>query len=134
MIHCLGIPDTLQLKPEANQNLQPGDLALRAVLQLSQELKREGVCLGKRAKRARTLLCQEAERRNWMETPCMGVDSRLNQRIRAHFAAANNRFANRIWGCPWDQIFNHDTADRAASPAGQNSKPLIKSSSDSVFG
>ena len=52
MIHCLGIPDTLQLKPEANQNLQPGDLALRAVLQLSQELKREGVRLGKRAKRA----------------------------------------------------------------------------------
>ena len=69
LIHCLGIPETVQFKPVANQNSQPGDLAIRAALQLSQELKREGVRLGKRAKRARTLLCREAERRNWMETP-----------------------------------------------------------------
>ena len=124
MIHCLGIPDTVQFKPVANQNSQPGDLAIRAALQLSQELKREGVRLGKRAKRARTLLCREAERRNWMETPYMGVDSRLNRRIRAHFAAANNRFANRIWGCPWDQIFNPDTAAQSRIPSAAEQQAI----------
>jgi len=105
LIHCLGIPETVQFKPVANQNSQPGDLAIRASLQLRQELKREGVRLGKRAKRARTLICREAERRNWMETPFQGLDPELNQRIRTHFAAANNRFALRGWGQPWDLIF-----------------------------
>ena len=47
LIHCLGIPDTVQIKPVTNQNSQPGDLAIRAALKLSQELKREGVRLGK---------------------------------------------------------------------------------------
>ena len=124
LIHCLGIPDTVQFKPVANQNSQPGDLAIRAALQLSQELKREGVRLGKHAKWARTLLCREAERRNWMETPYMGVDSRLNRQIRAHFAAANNRFANRIWGCPWDQIFNPDTAAQSRIPSAAEQQAI----------
>ena len=124
LIHCLGIPETVQFKPVANQNSQPGDLAIRAALQLSQELKREGVRLGKRAKRARTLLCREAERRKWMETPYMGVDSGLNRRIRAHFAAANNRFANRIWGCPWDQIFNPDTAAQSRIPCAAEQQAI----------
>ena len=124
LIHCLRIPETVQFKPVANQNSQPGDLAIRAALQLSQELKREGVRLGKRAKRARTLLCREAERRKWMETPYMGVDSGLNRRIRAHFAAANNRFANRIWGCPWDQIFNPDTAAQSRIPSAAEQQAI----------
>ena len=117
LIHCLGIPKTVQFKPVPNLNTQPGDLAIRTALQLSQELKREGVRLGKKAKRARTLLCREAERRNWMETPFQGLNPELNQRIRTHFAAANNRFANRIWGCPWDQIFNPDTAAESRIPS-----------------
>ena len=117
MIHCLKIPETVQFKPVANLNTQPGDLAIRAALQLSHELKREGVLLGKSAKRARTLLCLEAEQRNWMETPFQGLNPELNQRIRTHFAAANNRFANRIWGCPWDQIFNPDMASQSRIPS-----------------
>ena len=117
LIHYLGIPETVQFKPVPNLNTQPGDLAIRAALQLSHELKREGVLLGKSAKRARTLLCREAERRNWMETPFQGLNPELNQRIRTHFAAANNRFANRIWGCPWDQIFNPDMASQSRIPS-----------------
>lgn len=124
VIHCLGIPETVRFKPVANQNSQPGDLAIRTALQLSQELKREGVRLGKKAKRARTLLCQEAERRNWMETPYMGVDPELNQRIRAHFAAANNRFSHRIWGCPWDQIFSPAAAAESPAPNAAEQKAI----------
>ena len=68
MNHCLEIPDSVHFKLVANLNIQPGDLAIRTALQISQELKREGIRLGKSAKRARTLLGQEAERRSWMET------------------------------------------------------------------
>ena len=124
LIHCLRIPETVQFKPVANLNTQPGDLAIRAALQLSHELKREGVLLGKSAKRARTLLCLEAEQRNWMETPFQGLNPELNQRIRTHFAAANNRFANRIWGCPWDQIFNPDTAAQSRIPSAAEQQAI----------
>jgi hypothetical protein len=124
LIHCLGIPKTVHFKPLANQNSQPGDLAIRTALQLNQELKREGVRLGKSAKRARTLLCQEAERRNWTKTPYMGVDPRLNRRIRAHFAAANDRFAKRIWGCPGDQIFSPAAAAESPVPNAAEQKAI----------
>ena len=33
LIHCLRIPETVQFKPVANLNTQPGDLAIRAALQ-----------------------------------------------------------------------------------------------------
>jgi len=124
VIHCLGIPETVQFKPVANQNSQPGDLAIRTALKLNQELKRKGVRLGKSAKRARTLLYQEAERRHWRKTPYMGVDSKLNRRIKAHFAAANNRFAKRIWGCPWDQIFSSETAAPSCTPNAAEQKAI----------
>ena len=121
LIHCLCIPESVHFQPVANLNTQPGDLAIRTALELSQELKREGIQLGKKAKRARTLICREAERRNWMETPFQGLDPELNQRIRSHFAATNNRFALRVWGRPWDQIFTPSpaTAGRIPSTAGQ---------------
>ena len=61
LIHYLGIPETVQFKPVPNLNTQPGDLAIRTALQLSQELKREGIRLGKAAKQARRLICHEAE-------------------------------------------------------------------------
>ena len=117
LIRCLGIPETVQLKPVAKLNSQPGDLAIRTALKLSQELKREGIQLGKRAKQARTLICREAERRNWMETPFQGLDPKRNQRIRTHFAAANNRFALRVWGLPWDQIFTPSPATVGRIPS-----------------
>ena len=105
LIQCLGIPESVHFQPVANRNTQPGDLTVRTALLLHQELKRDGIRLGKAAQRARSLLSHEAEQRNWMRTPYMGLDSELNQRIRAYFAAANNRFAQRVWGCQWDQIF-----------------------------
>jgi len=105
LIRCLGIPESVHFKPVANMNAQPGDLAIRTALQLSKELKREGIRLGKSAKRARVLICREAEQRNWIGTPYVGLSPKLSERIRSHYAAANNRFALRVWGCPWDQIF-----------------------------
>ena len=105
-IHCLSIPPTVQFQSISNLNAQPGDLAIRTALQLSQELKHEGIRLDKTTKlQARSLIYREAEQRNWMKTPYIGLSPKLNARIRSHYTAANNRFSIRVWGCPWDQIF-----------------------------
>ena len=116
-IHCLGIPDSVAFHAVENMNSQPGDLAIRTALHLNQAFQREGIHLGKKAKRARALLCREAEQRNWGQTPYVGLDSTLNQRIRDCFAAANNRFAQRIWGCSWDQIFPESPIAEPRSPS-----------------
>lgn len=105
LVQCLGIPDSVAFAKVDNLNAQPGDLAIRAALQLSQELKQEGLRLGKKANLARTLLCREAKQRHWDQTPYIGLNQELNQRIQDHFSSSNNRFAERVWGCPWDQIF-----------------------------
>ena len=117
LIHCLEIPDSAHFERMNNMNAQPGDLAIRTALQLRLELKRDGIRLDKTARqRARALLCKEAEQRNWAQTPYIGLNPELNQRIRDYFAAANNRFAQRIWGCRWDQIFTTGPLAEARSP------------------
>ena len=106
LIHCLGIPDSAKFQTIDNLNAQPGDLAVRTALQLRQELRDDGIHLDKKIKRrARALICREAEQRDWARNPYIGLNRELNRRIRDHFAAANNRFAQRVWGCQWGQIF-----------------------------
>ena len=124
LIHSLGIPTSVRFQPVANRNAQPGDLAIRTALQLSQQLNDEGIRLGKAARRARSLLCSEAERRNWIATPYRGLDPALNQRIRSHFAAANNRFADRVWGCSWDQIFTPEPAKESRIPSAAEQRAI----------
>jgi len=46
----------------------------------------------------------------------MGLNPELNRRIRDHFSAANNRFAQRVWGCQWDEIFTPGASAEARSP------------------
>jgi len=46
----------------------------------------------------------------------MGLNPELNRRIRDHFSAANNRFAQRVWGCQWDEIFTPGPSSEARSP------------------
>ena len=117
LIHCLKIPDSAHFQRIDDVNAQPGDLAIRTALQLRLELKRDGIRLDKTAKqRARALLCKEAERRNWAQTPYMGLNPELNRRIRDHFSAANNRFAQRVWGCQWDEIFTPGASAEARFP------------------
>ena len=117
LIHCLKIPDSAHFQRIDNMNAQPGDLAIRTALQLRLELKRDGIRLDKTAKqRARALLCKEAKQRNWAQTPYRGLNPDLNRRIRDHFSAANNRFAQRVWGCQWDQIFTPGPSVEARSP------------------
>lgn len=116
LVQCLGIPESVAFAKVDNLNAQPGDLAIRAALQLSQELKHEGIRLGKKAKRARSMLCRAAEQRHWNQTPYIGLNPKLNQRIRDHFAASNNRFAERVWRCQWDQIFTTRPLPEAKIP------------------
>ena len=54
---------------------------------------------------ARALICREAEQRDWARNPYIGLSRELNRRIRHHFAGANNRFVQRVWGYQWGQIF-----------------------------
>jgi len=42
-----------------------------------------------------------AERQGWTEDRYCGFDAESAARVAEHFAAANDAFAQRVWGCPW---------------------------------
>lgn len=42
-----------------------------------------------------------AERQGWTEDRYCGFDAESAARVVEHFAAANDAFAHRVWGCPW---------------------------------
>ena len=112
LIHCLDIPGSTCFKPIDDLNIQPGNLGIQTALLLRKEFHNDEI-LKRNAKRTRSLICKQAEQRNWIKTPYIGVNPELNQRIQDYFSAANNRFAQRVWGCHWNQIF---TMDISAEP------------------
>jgi len=112
LIHCLDIPSSTCFKPINDLNVQPGNLGIQTALLLKREFQSDE-SLKRNAKRTRHQICKQAEQRNWTKTPYIGVNPELNQRIKDYFSAANNRFAQRVWGCHWDQIF---TMDISAEP------------------
>jgi hypothetical protein len=44
---------------------------------------------------------QIAERQGWTEDRYCGFDADSAARVAEHFAATNDAFAHRVWGCPW---------------------------------
>ena len=123
LIHCLDIPNSISFKPIEDLNVQPGNLGVHTALALSQEFKNTETLQGKTAKRkVRALIYKEAEQRNWFKTPYIGVNPELNRHIQDYFSAANNRFAQRVWGCRWNEIFTTEisTEQRNLSKAEQD--------------
>ena len=128
LIGSLGIPERVSFQAIDNRNTQPGDLAVRTALHLSQELKSDGIRLGKKAQRARTLLTRESKRRGWSQTPYVGLDQATYNSIRDHFAEGNNRFSVAVWGCTWQQIFPLETLPQARLPSADAIKEIEEAS------
>ena len=123
LIHCLDIPNSTSFTPIEDLNVQPGNLGVHTALALSKEFKNTEILQGRSAKRrVRALIYDEAEQRNWLRTPFIGVNPELNRHIQDYFSAANNRFAQHVWGCKWNEIFTTEisTEQRNLSKAEQD--------------
>ena len=134
VIHCLGIPETVQFKPVAKQNSQPGDLAIRTALQLNQELKREGVRLGKRPSWRAPCSARKPSGATGWKRPTWAL-------IQSSTSASGPTSQQRTTALPIGSGDAHGIRSsalqlqrRALPPTRPNRKRLIKPPSESVGG
>jgi hypothetical protein len=109
LLAAIGVADPQGLPPlQQLANSQPGWKAVWLAQHLARRLRRhhpeawrDGGCKA----RLRQALEQLAVERDWPAEPYQGVDGELLTKLERHYAASNERFARRVWGCSWQELF-----------------------------
>lgn len=109
LLAAIGVADPQGLPPlQQLANSQPGWKAVWLAQHLARRLRRhhpeawrDGGCKA----RLRQALERLAVERDWPAEPYQGLDQRLLARLEHHYAASNERFARRVWGCSWRELF-----------------------------
>jgi hypothetical protein len=109
LLTAIGVEDCAALNPLDQQpNSQPGWQAVWLARRLAARLQQQHPAAwrdhGCKA-RLRDELEQLAAREGWPAEPFQGVNGYLLGRIERRFGAGNDRFARRVWGCAWRELF-----------------------------
>ncbi|TVS04615.1 MAG: hypothetical protein EA413_08665, partial [Cyanobium sp. PLM2.Bin73] len=109
LLAAIGVPDPQALPPlQQLANSQPGWKAVWLAQRLARRLRRhhpEAWRDGATKARLRQALERLAVKREWPAEPYQGVDGESLARLEQHYAASNERFARRVWGCSWRELF-----------------------------
>ncbi len=109
LLRAIGVADPQTLRPlEQLANSQPGWKAVWLAQHLARRLRRRHPEAWRDAgfkARLRQALEQLAQEQNWPAEPYQGVDGALQARLEQRYAAGNERFAQRVWGRPWRELF-----------------------------
>jgi hypothetical protein len=109
LLTAIGVTDPQDLPPLAQlTNSQPGWKAVWLAQRLARRLRThhpEAWRDGAFKDRLRQGLERLALERDWPAEPYQGVDRRLLARLERHYAASNERFAQRVWGRSWRELF-----------------------------
>ena len=85
-------------------NIQPGRRGVWLAQQISERLQQQGINPS-RLKNTGSVVRRIAQREGWSSDRYFGFSAELGQRVAHHYAAANGRFAQRVWGQAWDSFF-----------------------------
>lgn len=85
-------------------NIQPGRRGVWLAQQISERLRQQGIN-PRRLKNTGSVVRCIAQREGWSSDRYFGFSGPLGQRVADHYAAANGRLAQRIWGQPWEACF-----------------------------
>lgn len=109
LLAAIGVSDLQRLAPlEQLANSQPGWKAVWLAQHLARRLRRrhpeawrDGGCKA----RLRQALEQLAVERDWPAEPYQGVNQKQLAVLERRYAAGNERFAQRVWGRSWRELF-----------------------------
>jgi hypothetical protein len=112
------------LKPlDQRANAQPGWQAVWIAQRLARRLQhqhplawRSAVCKA----RIREALERLALEQGWQTEPFQGLTDPLLSRLEERYGSSNDRFAQRVWGCSWRQLFPRPTPQ--PSPAAPRTR------------
>ncbi len=114
LLNAIGVADCRALAPLDEQpNSQPGWQAVWLAQRIAASLQRHHPAAwhdrGCKA-RIREELERLAAREGWPAEPFQGVNPYLLGRIERRFGPGNDRFAQRVWGCSWRELFPRNDA------------------------
>ncbi len=109
LLKVVGVPNLQQLPPlQKRSNTQPGWKTVWLARHLGQRLRDSDPVAwrDRRLKaRLRKALDQLAIEQGWPAEPYQGLDAELLASLEHRYAASNERFAERVWGCSWREMF-----------------------------
>lgn len=103
------------------ENRSPGPIAVEASRRLRRMRVHRQVKVHPRE--IGRFIDEQAWARGWDATPFRGNDPAMLTRIDAHFGAANDRFAQQVWGDRWDAVARDAGARQATELAGRPIPP-----------
>ena len=109
LLAAVGVADRQGLRPLQQQaNVQPGWQAVWIARHIARRLSErypEAWASSTCKARIREQLERLAEDQGWPVDPFQGLDDALLTSIEQRYAASNDRFAQRVWGCNWRDLF-----------------------------
>lgn len=103
MMEALGLPEPQRGWAPADPhkgNVQPGCQGVWLAQAIGERLAALGLD-GKRLANAGAVVRRIAERQGWQDNRYCGFDGTTAEAVSAHYSEANDRFAQRVWGCCW---------------------------------
>jgi hypothetical protein len=109
LLQAVGLSDLAALQPlEQQPNIQPGWQAVWIAQRIAGQLAEHhpqawssGAC----KTRIREQLERLAVEQGWPAEPFQGLNEELLSKIEQRYADSNARFAQRVWGCSWRELF-----------------------------
>ncbi|MEB3352687.1 MAG: hypothetical protein VKM34_00405 [Cyanobacteriota bacterium] len=124
LLEAVGVLSCAGLKPlDQRANAQPGWQAVWIAQRLARRLQRQHPQAwrsGVSKARIREALERLALQQGWQTEPFQGLTDPLLSRLEERYAASNDRFAQRVWGCGWRQLFPRPTPQ--PSPAAPRTR------------
>jgi len=109
LLQAVGLSSCAGLQPlDQRANAQPGWQAVWIAQRLARLLRdlhpqawRSPIC----KRRIREALERLAQEQGWQAEPFQGLNEPLLVRLEERYGASNERFAQRVWGCSWRELF-----------------------------
>ncbi|MCP9927995.1 hypothetical protein [Cyanobium sp. CH-040] len=110
LLSALGLVDCAGLMPLTQRiNPQPGWKGVWIALRIARKLRqnhpqawRNAACKA----RIRQSLEAIALKEGWQNEPFQGLDEQVLCSLENRYGASNDRFAQRVWGCSWRDVFH----------------------------
>jgi hypothetical protein len=120
LLQAIGVGNCADLRPlDQRINAQPGWQAVWIAHHITRKLRhqhprawRSSTCKA----RIRQSLENIALQHGWQAEPFQGLDEQLLSRLEARYGSSNDRFAQRVWGCSWRDVFPRPSPE--PSPRG----------------
>ena len=110
LLASIGVADCAALTPLTRpSNVQPGWRAVWLAQRLARLLRhRYPEAWSNAACKAhiRDALERCSHHQGWQVEPFQGLTAALQSQIEEHYGPANERFAQRVWGCSWRSLFS----------------------------